>query len=428
MFWPKVYRGWWIVATGYLAQLATVGSFGFVFGVLLAPMQRDLGWSRSEIVGVITLARLIGGIVATALGPIADRFGARLMMVLSALLAGTSLVGTAASDGKLAYYLCWAAFGLSIPGLTTVGPAVAISNWFIRKRPQAVMYYTFGSATAGVILAPLMAGVAASSGWRTAWLLMAALFFAIAPLAWLAVRRRPEDVGLLPDAGAPRFALDREGRSVDRERAAEPEPAWTVKQAVRSRSFWLLTVGFMLTSLPASSIFIHMSSFVESKGFSSGAGATAVSVYGAGVLAGRFVWGSTVSRIGIHRALVAYGASYGLSIFLFVLPHSLPAIYATTALLGLGIAGAQQLNVQAFPDFFGRRIVGALFGYSSLAVALAGPFAPLLAAAAYDRNNSYSAVFLLFAVLCLLAAVAFFFSKPTWPSGEKTSLATGPAA
>jgi MFS family permease len=149
-----------------------------------------------------------------------------------------------------------------------------------------------------------------------------------------------------------------------------------------------------------------------------------VSLYGVGVLAGRFVWGSAVSRIGLHRALVAYAAAYGLSIFLFVIPSSLPAVYATTVLLGLGIAGAQQLNVQAFPDYFGRRIVGALFGYSGLLLALTGPFAPLFAAAAFDQSGSYSGIFLSFGVLCLLAAVAFFFSKPSRTSDVEGSPAT----
>ncbi|MPZ48006.1 MAG: MFS transporter [Dehalococcoidia bacterium] len=404
----NIYQGWWIVLVGYLAQLATIGSFGFVFGVLILPMQEDLGWSRTEIVGVVTVARLIGGVGAMALGPMADRHGVRGLMTLSALVAGVCLLGTAASESKLAYYVCWAGFGLAIPGLTNVGPAVAISNWFIRKRSQAVMFYTFGSATAGVVLAPLMSAIAGSFGWRTSWLAMALLFFAIAPLAWVWVRRRPEDLGLRADGDDTSPVSGAQATDMQ----SVEEPSWTVRQALRSRPFWLLTFAFMLTSFPAASIFIHMASFVESKGFSPAAGAAAVSVYGGGVLAGRFLWGYIVARVGVQRALVAYGFGYGVSIFLFVLPDSLPAIYATTALLGIGIAGAQQLQVQAYPEYFGRRIVGTLFGYANVVAALTGATAPLLAAAAYDRSQSYQATFLVFGAFCLVAGVAFLFSKP----------------
>src|SRR5687768_8341302 len=96
-FWPRqpIYRGWWIVFVGYLSQMVTVGSTGFVFGVLILPMQADRGWSRSEIVGVITLARLLSGVFALWLGPFVDRRGARGLMTASALAGGLCLIGTA---------------------------------------------------------------------------------------------------------------------------------------------------------------------------------------------------------------------------------------------------------------------------------------------------------------------------------------------
>ena len=46
-----IFRGGWIVFTGYLTQIASGGANGWVFGVLILPMQHDLGWSRSTIVG-----------------------------------------------------------------------------------------------------------------------------------------------------------------------------------------------------------------------------------------------------------------------------------------------------------------------------------------------------------------------------------------
>jgi MFS family permease len=406
---PRIYRGWWIVFTGYLSQAATVGCAGWVFGVLILPMQDDLGWSRSEIVGVVTLSRLISGVLAAPLGPMVDRHGARGLMTLSALGAAACIFGTAASQNVWQYYVCWAGFGVCMPGLSNIGPAVAISNWFVRKRAQAVMFFTFGSATAGLVLAPIMSAVARNLDWRWSWAGMALLFVIVAPLAWTFVRRRPEDYGLLPDGASE--VTTRAGPSQSPLRQ-EPEPEWTLQEALHSHAFWLITFGFMLTSFPASSIFIHMPSFVESKGFSQAEGAAAISFYGAGVLAGRFIWGFIVARVGVYRALVAYGFTYGLSIFLFVAPHQLALIYATTVLLGIAIAGAQQLQVQAFPEYFGRRIVGSLLGYAGVAAAITGSAAPLVAAAAYDASESYSLTFTLWGVFCLVAGLAFVFSRP----------------
>src|SRR5215216_6036044 len=91
----RLYRGWWIVATGYISQMGTVGATGWVFGVLILPMQDDLGWSRSVLVGVVTLARLLSGVFAVRIGPAVDRHGARLLMTLSALIACVACIGTA---------------------------------------------------------------------------------------------------------------------------------------------------------------------------------------------------------------------------------------------------------------------------------------------------------------------------------------------
>src|SRR6266550_2073628 len=82
---PHLYRGWWIVFTGYLAQLLNGGASGWVFGVLILPMQHDLDWSRSSIVGVLTLQRLVDGAFGIWLGPQLDKHGARLVMTVCAL-------------------------------------------------------------------------------------------------------------------------------------------------------------------------------------------------------------------------------------------------------------------------------------------------------------------------------------------------------
>ena len=403
----RVYRGWWIVLTAYLSQFASTGSSGWVFGVLLLPMQADLGASRSAIVGVLLVQRLVGGLAGAALGPLIDRHGTRLLTTASALIAGACLLGLALVQTAWQPYVLWGIFGLTLPGLSTVAPVAAISTWFVRKRTRAIVTYTFGGATAGLVLAPTMAIVASEFDWRAVWVVMGLLFLAIAPLAWAVIRHRPEDVGLKPDG------LDEEPPdSPDPQQSDNTNSDWTVCEALRSKSFWLLTAGFTLTMLPASSIFIHMTSYVQSKGFSLEQGAAAVSIYGFGAVMGRFVWGATVGKVGLQKSLVAWAFLYGVSIILYALPASIVAIYATTILLGIAVAGSLQFRAQAFPDYFGRQIVGSLIGYSSAVGTLAAAVAPLIVAYAFDLNGEYTGIFILFGLCCLLASAGFVFSAP----------------
>lgn len=408
----SLYRGWWIVAVGYLSQVVTLATTGYVFSLLILPVEQDLGWSRTQIVGVLTLTSLVAGGLSVWLGPLVDRHGSRLLMTASALLGGACLMLLRFVQEPWQYYLCWAGFGLATPGLLALGPGVAIANWFIRKRPLAFALFSLGSPSSGIVLTPIIAWVVHNSDWRTAWLVMGLLTWGVAPLAWRCIRRRPEDVGLLPDGETPEAQANHNRAEAQQSMAESEEPAWTVGEALRTRSFWLLTLAFMLISFPASSIWVQLAPYVAGKGFSAAAGATTLMLYGLGCLGGRPLWGFLITRLGLYRALVNFGFIYGLSIIAFQLPSSLFGIYVTTIVLGLSIGGMQQLQSQAFPDYFGRQIVGALLGYAGIFLTLTRALAPLFLAFTYDLTQSYAFALTVFAAACFIGGVSFLLAPP----------------
>jgi len=415
-----MYRGWWIVILAFYSQLVTVAASGYVFGVLILSMQRDLGWTQAAILGPLLLNRWLSGLLSVPLGPVVDRYGSRVLMTVSALLAGVGLIGVAFAHSTLAFYVSWALFGIAQPGLGLLGPRVVIANWFVKKRSKAFVLFTLGSSAAGVIAAPAAAWIDIRFGWQIVWVILGVMCLSVAPLTWWAVRRRPEDVGLLPDG-----EIVEAGDASTATAVAEPaSSAWTVRQALRTRSFWLLTIGFLLVAMPAGSIFINISGFVQSNGFSKGTGATAVALYAAGSLGARPVWGFFLDRVGLHRTLVVYACAYATAIAVFSLQTGWLQIYATALLLGFGISGSQLLNAQALPDYFGRHIVGALTGFSTLANVAVGGSAPQLTAIMYDRTGTYVPTFLFFAVACAVAAVAFAFAPPPVHPSDRVAAST----
>ena len=403
----QVYRGWWIVLSCYFAQMRASGASGWVFGILIAPMGAELGWTRSEIVFAITISSLLGGLLAAPLGPLVDRYGPRVLMTASLAVAGAALIALSFVHEKWLYYLMWAVFGLASPGFGHLGPVVALANWFIRRRALAFMLFTFGSATAGIFLTRVAAVLSVEYGWRLVWVLMGVALWLLVPITWASVRRRPEDVDLLPDGDSVATAIDDAALS-----SMPVEVEWTAREALRTRAFWLLTIGFTLVGAPSSSIFVHMAPYVVSKGHSLAAGAAVVSWYGIGVLGGRPVYGYLIAKIGVHWTLVIYAGSYGAVILAFLYPTGLLAIEVTAVLLGIAIAGGQQLQGQAFPDYFGRTVVGTLSGYSGIAMTLARAGGPLFAAVAFDVAQSYVFPFAAFGIACLVATLAFALAPP----------------
>ena len=81
-------------------------------------------------------------------------------------------------------------------------------------------------------------------------------------------------------------------------------------------------------------------------------------------------------------------------------------------ILGVAIASGQQLQAQAFPDYYGRNVVGALAGYSGIALTITRAAGPLLAAFAYNRSGSYVLTFVAFAAACFIAVGIFLLGPP----------------
>ncbi|MEI7925386.1 MAG: MFS transporter [Chloroflexota bacterium] len=417
-----VYRGWWIVLISYYTQLITAGAGGWIFGSLILPMQHDLGWNQKSITVVLLINRIIGGVLAVPLGPIVDRHGSRVLMTVSAVLAGLGLLAVSMAHSRPAVYAAWALYGLATPGIGLLGPRVVIPNWFIRKRATAIAWFSMGSATAGIAAVPAAAWVNEHYGWRMVWFILGIACFSVAPLSWIAVRRRPEDVGLLPDGDEAGAVAAREAARPASQRVREA--VWTVRQALRTRAFWLMTAGFLLTSMPSSAIFINISGFVQSFGYTAIDGAWIVSVYGFGVFGGRWVWTWFLGRMGIYRTMIAFAVIYAVSIGVFTMQHSYLGIALTTFWLGVAVSGSQLLNVQAIPDYYGRSIVGSLTGFSTLANTAVGGAAPLLTAAVFDATGGYVPAFLAFGAVCVVAAVSFALSPPPAHPGERARAAT----
>src|SRR6185369_17722619 len=108
-------------------------------------------------------------------------------------------------------------------------------------------------------------------------------------------RRDPESLGLRPD-GDPAPPAARAGSVVAR-------PGLSLREAVRTRSLWLLGLAFSATWIPVFIPLVHLVPFARDLGHSPLVAATAVSVLGAGAVLGRLVMGTASDRLGRRTTL-----------------------------------------------------------------------------------------------------------------------------
>ncbi len=427
--WPFFY-GWLIVAVAMLASMGGGGGLNYSFGALMSPMNAELGWSRSQISGAITLAGIMGALSGPWFGRLLDRPGGRFVTPVCAALGGAVLLGVSQVTHLWQLYLLYGVLlGLLMPGVG-LSATTAVANWFVRKRPQATAIASFGVPLGGLAVLPLTQFLIGAFDWRAAWLGLAGVMAIVLGLpALLILRRRPEDVGLLPDGD--RFApgADAQARQAALAASLAKEPRWTARQAMGTPAFWLMLVAFSLTGMGILGFLTNGQSHFITAGGSRGQAAAALSFFAFGTVGGRFIWAPLALKIGSRRAAVLAAGFAGLSFFAVAFSQAPVAMYVSSAALGSGLGGLTPLTMQLWPDYFGRLSVGTVRGAAQSFQGMVGALGPFVAGGIFDLSGSYQVAYALFGGGALLAAILVFFSrKPVPPAAGRPDVPVPPVS
>ena len=412
--WPfkNVFYGWAVVGTSALVSFAQVPMYGPVLSVFVTPIEQELGWARWETSVAFALGSLGGSVFSSIIGGQLDRYGARTAVVVAGMIITGVLLGLAVMTEPWHF---WGLFGLgrtaALAGVN-LGVTVALGNWFIRKRGRAVSFMSIG-LRAGQAMVPLIIAtpIILAYSWRHAYLALAVMTFVFIALpAWLFIRRRPEDFGLLPD-GVRRD--ETAGRATGAStQDADGEVSFTLAEAKRTASFWLLTLATMTVFFAQTAVNVHAVPSVEDRGVSqafSGAfvfiimGTAALSAYG---------WGALMDKVHVRWGTALATVLSAVAMVLLLFADNIPMAIVFGVVFGLGTGGWTIAQTVIFANYYGRRHLGAIRGLSQL---LAGPVSAtgaILAGLIKDLTESYELAFLIFFVALVVVLLAVLLAKP----------------
>jgi sugar phosphate permease len=241
---------------------------------------------------------------------------------------------------------------VSIAGVQ-LGATVAVANWFIQKRGRAAAMgafgQRFGQAVVPLMLLPLIIGLS----WRSAYvaLSISTLLFAALP-AFLFLRRRPEDYGMLPDGASPDGYRSEPPSAREVARAAVDSTPWTVREAFRTRAFWLIVVTMATISFAQTATNLHAAASFQEKGISFAASATIVFVFAMTSAISTFPWGWLIDRLHIRYVMMASATLYSVSMFLIMNATTYLGAVAFGVVFGTA-AGAWTLGFRLLiPNYF----------------------------------------------------------------------------
>jgi sugar phosphate permease len=402
----KPFYGWRIVFAGGALQFLQSLLLNQSFGVYLAVLVEDRGWSKTAVAGAAALKSTEAAILGPVLGWAVDRFGSQVIVRVGIVTFGIGFMLLSQIDTLLGFYAAFVvvALGSSMFSNSIVG--VAIIHWFEKRRARALSALQFGSAVGGLFVFLIAASIQAY-GWRVAAFGSGVIVILIGwPLARI-IRSRPEDHGETVDGVPP---APRDGT---RPAAAPVRHGLSAREALRTSAFWLLALGHAFSLLAVTAVNVHAVTHIkEGLGYSLSMATLVFTLVTVGQFAGVMLGWVIGDRF--QKRLVAAACMLMHAAGLLMLTYATgPVILAISALVHGTAWGLRGPFMQAMrADYFGRSSIGMIIGLSSLIMVIGQIGGPILAAVFADWTGNYRMGFTILAVLAGIGSLFFLMAKP----------------
>jgi MFS family permease len=369
---------------------------GDTYAVFLLPLEREFGWTRSQVTGVYSLYLLVNGFTAPLVGLLFDRLGPRWVYGAGVASLAVAFLFASGIDTLWQFYLWIGVFvglGVSLNGMV---PASALLSRWYRARLSTAIGIAFSAVGVGTLLfVPVAQYLVSHYDWRLAYRVMGGTL-AVAVVVVL----------LLPwqrfAGGNPDF--HRAGRKGTAEGAS-------FRSAIRTPVFWGLCQVFFCTATAMFSVLVQLVAFFIDAGYSPLTAATAYGALGMLSAASVMASGFLSDRFGYRQTVTVSFVGTALGMLLLVAITLAPTTFllaAFVAVFGLcmGVRGPIVSSVGA--KYFAGPKVATIYGVIYACNALGAAFGSFTGGVLHDLTGGYRAGLSVALVFVVLAALPFW--------------------
>jgi MFS family permease len=402
---------WWVVAG------STIGlTFGqgpvmfFTFGVFVAPLTAEYGWSRATISAALFISFAIASFASPLVGKLVDRFGVRQVTLPSIALfalSGAAITLTPASPAG--FLALWGIWGLFSGGQAPLPYAKVISAWFDEKRGLALGVAMCGTGIGTAILPQFARALIDAYGWRAGYIGLAAATMAFAFPAVALLVREP-DRSRRGESSGPTLEL----------------PGITGAQAWRSARFLAIGAAAFLAVTTINGTIAHLVPLLTDHNTPPGIVAASLTAVGLSTIAGRLLTGYLLDRF--FAPYVAAGMFLVPVLSLLLLGTGVSGMAPIAAAIGLGVGLGAEVDLIAFlvSRYFGLRSFGEIYGYLFGLFTFGTGLGPYLMGLSFDITRSYNVMLTLFAVFLIAASALISRLGPyAYPAHRKAGTELG---
>jgi MFS family permease len=384
----------------------------YSFGVFIDPLSAGLQTGRGAVSLALTFG-LAGNLVAgPAIGVLSDRFGARRMILLGVAALALVLTGFSFIQTVLHLYIASVLMVFLAAGTGPITYTKIIAAWFNRRRGLALGIALIGIGVGGALAPIISQALIAEFGWRIAYRYLGLSVFVISfPLLFLLLRDKPAPVP--GPAGA--------GQAAEQLAAPTADEGYTVKQAIRTKEFWLLAVGFMFVAIGNTGGLVHLPPLLADAGLTPEKAALYAGIMGVGVMIGRAAGGYLLDIF--HAPYVAIAFLVGPFIAYSFFLSGVDPNWAIVPVLLFGIGMGAEFDVIPFlvTRYFGMKNFGIIYGINISTFSIGSGLGPAMMGFGYDKYGNYAfsiaiAMAALFLGCILITRLGQY--RFTWQPGE----------
>ena len=374
---------------------------GDTYVVFVLPLERDYGWTRSQLTSVYSIYLLMHGFTSPLVGLIFDRVGPRWVYTTGlAFMCGAFFLAAGLSNLWQFYLFVGGLVGIGVSLTGMVPGSALIARWY-RERLSSAIGIAFSAAGVGtIIFVPLTQELVGDYGWRLAYrVLGTALLILVPVVAFLVPWNRFY-------AGHP--------ERVQSARIGGASEGWTLRSAMRTPLYWGLCQVFFFTASAMFTVIVQLVAFFVDVGFSP---ITAASAFGAlGLMSAISVMGSgfTSDRFGYRQTITATfgGTATGMALLLiltYVPSHLLLVLFVPIFGLCMGVRGPIVSSIST--RYFAGPNVATIYGTIYASNAVGAAFGSLMGGLLHDLTGGYRAG-LAVAMVCVVVASTPFWTVP----------------
>lgn len=390
------FYGWVVVIVFLISGIAIYG-VRFSFGVFFKSLENEFNLTRMATSSIFSVSMLLTGIFAFLMGWALDRYGPRVVLLLMGLFTGLGLLTTGLTTSLWQLYITYGLLLAVGIGPVFVVSMSTVSRWFDKKRGLAAGIASTGVGLGPLIMAPSATYLLINFSWRIA-------FIIIGLVAWLVVipisrllKKSPYEIGALPDGV--------KVASKDIKNNYPQSTGLSLREALGVRSFWVITLIYLLYSCNLSFIITHLVPHVTDVGFSAMEAATVLSLVGGAAIAGRVLMGIVSDRIGKKFVAILCALLQSAAVLWLIWAKDFWMLQAFAIVFGFAYGGMSPSMASLISDTFGLGRIGTIMGALEVGFGIGSAIGPAVGGYIFDVNGSYTMAFLSWAVAMLTTAL-----------------------